>query len=147
MTARQSRRSIVTAAGLDGPVSFVVRLRVSDDFGNTDEDTATVQVLNKSPTVSVSNSGPIEVGRAVTITAVGSDPGGANDPLSYEFDCDGDGLYEIGPQAARSAVCVFDRAETYTVAVRAADGDVRVTITERVRPCRNESMSLTREHL
>ena len=52
-----------------------------------------------------------------------TDPAGANDPLSYHFDCDGNGTFEVGPQAASSHDCAFADNGTFTVNVRVTDGD------------------------
>jgi hypothetical protein len=69
---------------------------------------------------------------------VATDPGGVNDPLTYAFDCNNDGVFEIGPQAAASAACVFGDNGVFTVAVRVADddggaatGSTLVTVTNR----------------
>jgi hypothetical protein len=81
-------------------------------------------VNNVAPTItSVTNNGPILVGGSATITVSATDPAGANDPLTYSFDCDNNGTFEIGPQAGNSASCTFATAGSKTVNVRVADGD------------------------
>jgi hypothetical protein len=118
-------------AGIDGPSSHTVALRVSDPYNAWDTDTAIVTINNVAPTItSVSNNGPINEGSSATITVIATDPAGASDPLSYEFDCDNNGSYEIGPQPGNSASCSFgdDGNGSYQVNVRVTDGDGGVAI-------------------
>jgi len=104
--------------------SFTVNVRVSDGDGGSDIDSTTVIVINVDPTISdTSNNGPINEGGSATITVTATDPAGANDPLSYEFDCDNDATYEVGPQAGNSTSCSFANDGSFTVNVRVMDGD------------------------
>jgi hypothetical protein len=114
-----------SAAGRDGPGSQTVVLRVCDDNGACATSSTTVTINNVAPTIaSVTNSGPVDEGSAATITVNATDPAGVLDPLSYEFDCDDNGLYEITPQAANSASCTYaDGPSSHTVNVRVTDGD------------------------
>ncbi len=113
-----------SAAGLDGPGTHTVAVRATDSGGLSDTDQATVTVENVVPSItSVSNSGPIDEGSSATIAVTATDPAGANDPLSYEFDCDGDGIYEIGPQPANSYNCYYDDNADYVVNVHVSDDD------------------------
>lgn len=54
-----------------------------------------------------------------TIAVLASDlePG----PLSFSFDCDNDGTFEVGPQASNSATCAIGAPRQYTVRVRVQD--------------------------
>ena len=113
-----------SAAGLDGPDTVTVGLLVTDDEGETDSATATINVVNVAPTIhSVTNDGWILAGESATITVEASDAAGALDPLTYAFDCDDDGDYEVGPQPGNSAVCTFPAAGMHVVNVLVADGD------------------------
>jgi hypothetical protein len=113
-----------SAVALDGPDSVTVGLQVTDDGGLTATDTAAITINNADPTISsVANNGPIDAGNNATITVTASDPAGANDPLSFEFDCDNDSTYEVGPQAGNSAACFFGADGSFTVNVRVSDGD------------------------
>ncbi|MBI2087967.1 MAG: cadherin-like domain-containing protein [Deltaproteobacteria bacterium] len=108
----------------DGPASYNVTITADDGNGGTATATFSVTVDNVAPTsVGVSNSGPVNTGSAATITVNATDPAGANDPLSYSFDCDNDGVYEIGPQGGNSAQCTFAAPGGYTVNVLVDDGD------------------------
>jgi hypothetical protein len=92
--------------------------------GNTDTVCQDITINNVAPVVNaVSNDGPITEGGSATITVDASDPAGLNDPLSYEFDCDNNGSFEVGPQAGNSAACTFGSAGSFPVIVRVTDGD------------------------
>ncbi|HEX4965240.1 MAG TPA: beta-propeller fold lactonase family protein [Thermoanaerobaculia bacterium] len=113
----------------DGPTqSQTVTITGDDGQGGTSTTTFALVVNNVAPTiVSVSNNGPVIVGNPATITVTATDPAGANDPLTYSFDCDNNGTFEIGPQAGNSASCTFATAGSHTVNVRVADDDGGVT--------------------
>lgn len=116
--------AIFSAAGLDGPTSRTIKVHVTDNSGFFAVDEATVNVLNVSPSItSVTNNGPINEGSSATITVNATDPAGASDPLSYEFDCNNDLSYEVGPQSGNSAPCSFSDNGSYVVGVRVSDGD------------------------
>src|ERR671937_410712 len=101
-----------------------VKGKVKDKDGGVSEYTGSVTVNNVAPTiVSVTNDGPIDEGGSATITVTATDPAGAADPLSYEFDCNNDGLYEVGPQAGNSHACSFANNGSKQVNVRVSDGD------------------------
>ena len=106
--------------------SFTVGVQVCDaaDNGNCDTGTTTVTVNDLNPTITdVTNDGPIDEGSSATITVTATDPGGVNDPLMYEFDCDNSGGYEVGPQSGNSTLCSFADNGSFTVPVRVTDGD------------------------
>ncbi|MDW8328156.1 MAG: PKD domain-containing protein, partial [Anaerolineales bacterium] len=103
---------------------YTVRGRIADSNGGTASAMTEVTVNNASPAIlEVSNNSPRLPNQPVTVRVSATDPAGANDPLQYEFDCDGDNVYEIGLQAASTAECVYAAAGTYTVNVRVSDGD------------------------
>jgi len=109
----------------DGPTqSQTVTITGDDGQGGTSTTTFALVVNNVAPTiVSVSNNGPVITGNPATITVTATDPAGANDPLTYSFDCDNNGTFEVGPQAGNSAACTFATAGSHTVKVRVADDD------------------------
>lgn len=113
----------LSAAGLDGPGSYPVDL-FGCMIGQCFDAVATVNVTNAAPTIAtVTNDGPKPEGSTFTVAVSASDPGGAGDPLAYAFDCDGDGTYEVGPQAGASAACQFADDGSYPVGVKVADDD------------------------
>lgn len=113
-----------SAVGLDGPSTQTITLQVCDPHGACSADTAAVSILNLSPgIIGVTNNGPINEGNSATITVTATDPAGASDPLMYEFDCDNDGLYEVGSQPIGSSPCFFADNGSRQVNVRVTDGD------------------------
>ena len=57
------------------------------------------------------------------MTVLATDPAGADDPLTYEFDCDGDGTYALA-QASNTFDCSFDDGPSdWTIKVRVTDDD------------------------
>ncbi len=118
-----SSTSTATCTMQDNP-SQVVKGKIIDKDGGFTEYMATVTVNNLPPTIiSVTNDGPIDEGSSSTVTVSATDPAGSNDPLSYEFDCDNDLIYEVGPQAGNSASCSFGDNGSFQVNVRVTDGD------------------------
>ncbi len=109
----------------DGPPdSQTVTISADDGNSGTSSTTFDLTVNNVAPTItSVSNDGPITAGGAANITIDASDPAGAADPLAYEFDCDNNGSYEVGPQASNSTACSFASAGSFPVNGRASDED------------------------
>lgn len=81
-----------SAAGLDGPSSRTVQLRTTDRLGNTAASLATINVVNVAPTASAGGPYSVAEPSTVVLTGSGSDPAGANDPLTFEWDLDGDGV-------------------------------------------------------
>jgi VCBS repeat-containing protein len=114
----------------DGDATSEVSVKATDKDGGSDADSEKViivQISNVNPTIdSVDSQSPINEGSSSTITVNASDPGDP-DPLSYSFDCNGDGDYtdagDKGPQASNSASCSFADDGTYTVNVQVTDGD------------------------
>jgi YVTN family beta-propeller protein len=112
----QSQTVTITAMANDGsasPASVTFALTVGD----------------VPPSVlSVTNNGPILVGGSALITVNAADTTGGNDTLAYEFDCNNDGIFEIGPQAGNSATCTFATAGPHIVNVRVTDGEGGATL-------------------
>ena len=104
--------------------NFTVTVQVTDDDGGVGIGSTVVTVNNVDPTInSVTNDGPVAEGSSATVTVNATDPAGINDPLAYEFDCDNDAAYEVGPQPDSSTDCTFLDDGDYTVNVRVTDGD------------------------
>ncbi|MFP4438820.1 MAG: PKD domain-containing protein [Chloroflexaceae bacterium] len=88
------------AAGLAGPASFPIALRVTDDDGATDTDTSvSISITNVAPTADAGGPYTVLEGGTVALAGSGSDP---VDALTYTWDLDGDGNFgETGAAAAR----------------------------------------------
>jgi PKD repeat protein len=73
---------------------FTVGLRVTDDAGLTDTDTATVVVANLAPTANAGGPYAGNEGTAVLLDGTASsDPG--NDIVSYQWDIGNDGTFDL----------------------------------------------------
>jgi hypothetical protein len=112
----QSQTVTITATTDDGPA-----LAASVSFSLVVNDVA-------PGITSVTNNGPIIAGGSATITVTAADTTGGNDTLAYEFDCDNNGTFEIGPQAGNTASCSFASAGSFTVNVRVTDGEGGATL-------------------
>jgi CSLREA domain-containing protein len=105
-----------------------VTISANDGQGHISTTSFGLVVNNAAPVISsVSNTGPIVAGGSATITVAATDPAGSTDPLIYEFDCNHDGVFEIGPQAGNSATCTFASAGSFTVDVQVTDDEGAAT--------------------
>ena len=109
----------------DGPDTHTVTVSLTDEDGTYVSFSQAIDVDNVAPTITDVTAGPNPVGEALptTVTVTATDPAGAADPLSYEFDCEGDGTYAPA-QASNAFDCTFDDGPSgWTVKVRVSDGD------------------------
>ena len=91
--------------------------------GGVDIDTTTLTINNVAPVISdVSNDGPVNVGSPVTVTVSASDAAGIVDPLTYLFDFDNNGTFEVS-NSSGNAQHTFSSGGIYTIAVRVTDDD------------------------
>ncbi|MCB8944437.1 MAG: tandem-95 repeat protein [Ardenticatenaceae bacterium] len=109
-----------SAVTLDGPMSVTVGLQVTDGGGLVGVDTAVIAILNLPPAITNLTYLPIIFGESSTITVTATD---VLDTLSYAFDCDSDGSFEIGPQTGNSTDCAFASPGDFTVTVQVSDDD------------------------
>ena len=87
----------------DAPADTVVNVRVEDKDGGVSSGLVVGPVENLPPTivsVIAEPSAHPETGGSSAITVTATDV--PTDVLSYFFDCDGNEIYEIGPQAGAS---------------------------------------------
>ena len=109
-----------SAASLDGPGAVIVGLRVTDNDGATDTTTTTVNLTNVAPTAHIGGPFTILEGSTLTLDASGStDPG--DDIARYEWDLDGDGVYDDATGATAAFISTEDG--TFTIGVRVTDRD------------------------
>ena len=79
-----------SAAGLDGPDTVNVEVRVTDSEGESDTATATIQIVNVAPTIdSLAITSPVDENGTATLTGSFSDPG-VPDTFDLDIDWDGD---------------------------------------------------------
>jgi PKD repeat protein len=115
-----------------------VTVRVHDGDGGFVTSTLRLTVTNVAPTiVAITSTTPIVEGAPLTVTVSVSDPAGLNDPLTYSFDWDTDGVYDLLNQPSPVASHIYTATGVYTMTVRVSDGDgglTTQTFTVTVRP-------------
>lgn len=116
---------LLTHVYTDGLTTPTIIVDLTDEDGlHAAAGTFALTVNNLDPAIqSLTAVGTVDEGTSVNIVIGASDPAGVWDPLLYEFDCDGSGGYEIGPQGANSASCLYPDQGVYTTTVRVTDGD------------------------
>jgi PKD repeat protein len=103
--------------------SGTIGLRVTDDDGATDTDTASVTVNNVSPAAEAGGPYSGDEGSAITLNGSATDPG--SDTMTYAWDLDNNGSYETPGQNVSNA---WAQNGTYTVGLRVTDDDGGVGI-------------------
>ncbi len=122
-----------SAAGLDGPTSVTVEVRVTDGGGLSDTDTATVDVDNVAPTIdSLTITSPVDENGSATLDGTFSDPG-VPDTFSLDIDWDGDAVVDQTVAVSGGSFSVPHQyldddpsgtaSDTYTVGVELSDDD------------------------
>ena len=102
--------------------TYFVRLRVTDESGKFDIDSARIQVRNVPPRVdAVATSSPIDEGERLQVQVDASDPG--EDQLTYQFDWDGDGVFDTESVADNRVEHRYSEDGQYNAVVRVHDDD------------------------
>jgi hypothetical protein len=118
-----------SAAGLDGPSTRTVGVRVTDADGATATDEATVTITNVAPTATFTAPASVFAGNPFTLSVSHlADPSPADVAagLAVAFDCgDGSGYGAFG--SATTATCPTSDTGTRTVGARVRDKDGGVT--------------------
>jgi VCBS repeat-containing protein len=120
-----------SAAGLDGPSSRTVALRVTDFAGQTSVATGTVSVANVAPTLRAVEGGSGVAGREYTVALSATDPG--RDTVStWVVDWKDGSPVETLTGAAVTASHVYAIGGSYAPTFTATDEDTTVTLTKPV---------------
>ena len=101
--------------------SYRVTLTITDDDGGSGMDTLIVMVNNVSPAADAGPDITVNEGDPISITGQGSDPG--DDTLSYAWDIDGDGTFDVALQTLQTTV-LDDAVNTLILQVSDEDGGV-----------------------
>jgi hypothetical protein len=109
------------AGGLDGPSTYTVSLRVTDSGGQVSTTTATINILNVPPTLTIASSGSVNEGSTYTITLSSSDPG--QDAISSWTINWGDGSIQTINGNPSSVSHVYADNGAYTISATATDED------------------------
>ena len=96
--------------------------------GETGDTSHTITIRNVAPTIINVLALPNVGDEPLTSTVTATDAVGDVGDLLYSFDCNGDDIFEVPPQAANSADCTFpDGTKTVAVNVKVDDRDGGVT--------------------
>jgi hypothetical protein len=110
-----------SAAGLDGPGSFVVSLRVRDVNGVTSTTPATISITNVAPTLSITGSNAVAEGSSYMLNLTSSDPG--VDTITQWIINWGDGSTQTVQGHPSTVSHVFADDGAYTISASATDED------------------------
>lgn len=99
--------------------TYDVTLRVSDGDGGIDTDTASVKVKNVPPTADAGPDLTVVTGEPA-LDGTGSSEGDSSDTLTYKWDVDDDGTYEVD---GAEPGYYYDETGTYNVTLQVSDGD------------------------
>jgi predicted extracellular nuclease len=117
----------VTFHAGDGPATKSASVRVTDSFGLTSTDTATITVRNVAPTATLSAPSASTVGVPFTVALTSPHDVSAADEAAgfvYAFDC-GAGYGAFGPSSSTSCTNVAGGPLTVRATIRDKDGGAR----------------------
>ena len=103
----------------DGLGTHTVTVLVIDKDDDSTEYTVSVGDGNQPPSVSVPPSFAVDEGASVGLGATGNDP--EQGPLTYEWDLDDDGTFEVTGQSPSFDAAVIDGPASLPVSVRVTD--------------------------
>ena len=119
---------------------YTVTVRVADEDGGMITETTTVTVTPQLLSATATNNGPVRRGQNVTVTVNAVQE--LSDPLTYAFDWDNDGTYDL-TTASASAVVSYTTTGARTVGVRVTDADGGVVTTSTVVTVTPQLLSAT----
>jgi hypothetical protein len=115
-----------SAAGLDGPGSYTVTLRVTDQGGLHDDSTATINITNVAPTPAISGTDGT-LGKGVTLQLTATDPSTADMAAGFVYSInwgDGSAVQTTARLTGSPSVShSYAHVGVYTVSVTAMDKD------------------------
>ncbi|MBN2089453.1 PKD domain-containing protein [candidate division KSB1 bacterium] len=100
--------------------TFTVKCEVTDNGGAKATAQTTATISNENPTANAGGPYNTQVKTPVTLTGSGTDPAGANDPLTFEWDLNNDGNYDLN---GKSAQATFNAPGTQIIKLRVRDDD------------------------
>ncbi len=98
---------------------YTVKLRVTDNFGATNEATTTADIADTAPTANF-NGTPLTGSSPLTVTFTNTSTG-YDQPLTYEWDFDNNGTVD---STVTNPQYIYNNAGLYTVKLTATDSDL-----------------------
>jgi uncharacterized delta-60 repeat protein len=118
----------VTHTFADGTVSYAVSATATDEDGTFSSNSITVAVNNVDPTADTGGPYTVDEGGTITLLGSGTDPAGAADPLTFEWDLDDNGSFETSGASPVFSAVGLDGPTSRTIHLRVSDGDGGVTV-------------------
>jgi hypothetical protein len=110
--------------------SYTVPVRVADTFGGEANGSIAIIVNNRAPSASAGGPYTVAEGGSITLAGSGSDPAGALDPLTFEWDFNYDGTFDLNGSGATPTFSAvgLDGLSTRTIALRTRDDSDAVSV-------------------
>ncbi|MCK5739010.1 PKD domain-containing protein, partial [bacterium] len=100
--------------------NYLVQVTVYDDDGGNGQAQTTAVISNVNPTASAGGPYNTRMGTPTPLNAIATDPAGDNDPLTYAWDIDNDGVYDLSGQTVQA---IFTSEGTQTIKLQVNDDD------------------------
>jgi hypothetical protein len=113
--------STFSAAGLDGPSSFSIAIRVTDDQNRTSTASDVININNLAPTLTIGGNPTVNEGSSYTLSLSVADPGA--DAISTWTINWGDGNVQTLSSSPSAATHTFADNGSYSISASATDED------------------------
>jgi hypothetical protein len=110
-----------SAAGLNGPGTYQISLRVTNEDDQSDTATATIQIENVVPVLSISGAGTATAGKAYTLNLSAAYVG--SDPITKWVINWGDGTSQTVSGSPSSVTKIYATVGARTISATATDAD------------------------
>ena len=100
--------------------TYTVKVTATDNDGGAGQAQISATISNVAPTANAGGPYNGSLGSAVTLSGSGTDPAGSNDVLSYAWDINNDGAYDLNGQTVDAN---FSEPGQQTIKLRVSDED------------------------
>lgn len=100
--------------------NYQVTVIVRDNNNGTGQTSITANISNVAPTANAGGPYQGSVLQEISLSGSGTDPAGAEDPLSYAWDTNNDGVYDLNGQTVQAT---FSTSGQHTVKLKVTDDD------------------------